>query len=110
MQHKINKLLQDALTACGELETFTKGKTLNDLESDRGLQLIVERLFEVLGEALYRLRSMDESTFLKISDGHRIVGTRNLLAHGYDVVEHAILWGAIEKSLPKLKAELQELM
>lgn len=110
MPHKINKLLQDALTACDELEVFTTGKTLGDLESDRGLQLIVERLFEVLGEALYRLRSMDESTFLEISDGHRIVGTRNLLAHGYDVVEHAILWAAIEKSLPTLKAELQELM
>ena len=54
MPHKINKLLQDALTACDELEVFTKGKTLDDLESDRGLQLIVERLFEVLGEALYR--------------------------------------------------------
>jgi uncharacterized protein with HEPN domain len=70
----------------------------------------VERLFEVLGEALYRLRSLDESAFLRISDGHRIVGTRNLLAHGYDVVEHVILWGAIEKSLPNLEAELRELM
>jgi uncharacterized protein with HEPN domain len=50
--------------------------------------LILERLFEVLGEALYRLRNLDEDAFQQITDGHRIIGTRNLLAHGYDIVDH----------------------
>lgn len=110
MSHKSEKYIQDAITACRELRDFTAGKTLTDLESDRGLQLIVEREFEILGEALNRLRRYDEPVFEKISNGHRIVGTRNLLAHGYDIVEHVILWDALQKDLPKLEEELMGLL
>tara|TARA_B110001469_G_C9616927_1_gene307238 strand:- start:142 stop:477 length:336 start_codon:yes stop_codon:yes gene_type:complete len=110
MRHKKEKLLQDALKVCEELKYFTDGKTYQEVKSDRGLQLIMERLFEVLGEALQRLRNLDEDTFDKISDGHRIIGTRNLLAHGYDIVDHLILWDAIRLSLPKLEEELISLL
>ena len=94
MPHSIQKLVEDALTGCAELRHFTAGKSYEDLVNDRGLQLIIERLFEVIGEALYRLRNLDESTFDQIQNGHRIIGTRNLLAHGYDIVDHEILWVA----------------
>jgi uncharacterized protein with HEPN domain len=110
MRHKKEKLLQDALKVCEELKYFTDGKTYEAVKSDRGLQLIMERLFEVLGEALQRLRNLDEEIFVKISDGHRIIGTRNLLAHGYDIVDHLILWDAIRLSLPKLEEELISLL
>jgi uncharacterized protein with HEPN domain len=71
--------------------------------------LILERLFEVLGEALYRLRNLDEGAFDTITDGHRIIGTRNLLAHGYDIVDHKILWDAVQLSLSRLEEELRDL-
>ncbi len=84
-------------------------KTLADVESDRGLQLIIEREFEIIGEALARLRRLDESAFDRLSHGHRIIGTRNLLAHGYDIVEHVILWDAIQHDLIRLENELNTL-
>lgn len=65
---------------------------------------------QVLGEGLQRLRNIDEATFDVISDGHRIIGTRNLLAHGYDIVDHLVLWDAIRLSLPKLEEELISLL
>lgn len=46
MRHKKEKLLQDALKVCEELKYFTDGKTYEDVKSDRGLQLIMERLFD----------------------------------------------------------------
>lgn len=106
MPHKLEKLVVDALGACQELRQFTSGKTLDDVLLDRGLQLVIERLFEILGEALYRIRNLDESIFDQITDGHRIIGTRNLLAHGYDIVDHEILWAAIQSSLSFLEQDL----
>ena len=106
MPHSIQKLVEDALNACAELRSFTAGKSYDDVSKDRGLQLIIERLFEVIGEALYRLRNLGEATFDQIQNGHRIIGTRNLLAHGYDIVDHEILWVAATKYLGPLEADL----
>ena len=109
MPHSVHKLAEDALTACAELKHFTAGKQYEDLLNDRGLQLIVERLFEVIGEALYRLRNVDDSVFEQIQHGHRIIGTRNLLAHGYDIVDYEILWTVIERWLEPLELDLRSI-
>ena len=63
MPHRRRKTILDAQQACSELREFTAGKSYDDLLNDRGLQLILERLFEVLGEALYRLKNLDEPSF-----------------------------------------------
>ena len=110
MPHSKKKLIHDALRVCEELKTFISNKTLKDLENDRGLQLIIEREFEILGESLYRLRNVDEETFLKITNGQRIIGARNVIAHGYDVVEYVILWDAITQDFSLLEAELLSLV
>lgn len=110
MPHRKEKLIEDALGACQELRVFTAGKSLKDVAADRGLQLILERLFEILGEALFRLRSLDETAFAQISDGHRIIGTRNILAHGYDIVDHEILWAAVQSCLDPLEQDLNRLI
>jgi uncharacterized protein with HEPN domain len=109
MSHNLDKIVHDALTACEELPHFTAAKTYKDVIEDRGLQLIIERLFEVIGESLYRMRTIDELSFQKLTDGHRIIGTRNMLAHGYDIVDHEILWAAIESNLDRLMAELRQI-
>jgi uncharacterized protein with HEPN domain len=55
------------------------------------------------------MRTIDELSFQKLTDGHRIIGTRNMLAHGYDIVDHEILWAAIESNLDRLMAELRQI-
>ena len=110
MPHSPKKLIHDALRVCEETSGFVKNRSLENLENDRGLQLIIERQFEILGEALYRLRNLDEETFNKITNGNRIIGTRNILAHGYDVVEYVILWDAVKNDFPILEEELKNLL
>ena len=68
------KLLEDIRRACEELALFLEEKVPTDLEQDRGLQLIVEREFEIIGEAMNRLQRADEAAFAKITHGHRIIG------------------------------------
>lgn len=103
------KLLEDIRPACAELDSFLAGKTASDLGQDRGLQLIVEREFEIIGEAMNRLQRSEEKTFARITHGHRIIGTRNILAHGYDIIDYRILWDAFKHDIPVLLSELDSL-
>ena len=60
-------------------------------------------------QTLYRLRNVDDSVFEQIQHGHRIIGTRNLLAHGYDIVDYEILWTVIERWLEPLELDLRSI-
>jgi uncharacterized protein with HEPN domain len=86
-----------------------KAKTFGDFQGDRALQLIVEREFEIIGEALTRLRR-DHPTFAgRIKDVDKIIGLRNVLAHGYDVLEYEILWDVVENKIALLKRDILNL-
>ena len=99
MPHRLQAIRHDILTAIGELQGFVSGRTFAELPDDRALQLILEREFEILGEALYRIRNIDAEAFDGIPSSHRIVGMRNILAHGYDRVDYQILWDAATMEL-----------
>lgn len=73
-------------------------------------QRAVERDFEIIGEALNRIKRIDERVMDTISEAHRIIGFRNVLIHGYDMVDDRIVWNAIENHLPVLTREIQKLL
>lgn len=109
MALKIRKLLYDLDQAIALIFTFTHGKQLQDYTADPLLRSGVERQFEIIGEALNRLKKIDPKVVEKISDYQRIIGFRNVLAHGYDVVSDETTWDNIQNNLPKLKLEVDQL-
>lgn len=109
MQERRQKLLSDLAGATSELARFTAGVDLPRFLADRALQLIVEREFEIVGEALHRLIRIEPSVETRIPEARRIIGLRNLLAHGYDSVDYRILWSAVTDHLPKLLQDLATL-
>ena len=70
----------------------------------------VERQFEVIGEALNRLKRDDPGTVTQIPDHRRIIAFRNILIHGYDVVDHDVVWDVATIHLPDLLARVTELL
>jgi uncharacterized protein with HEPN domain len=46
----------------------------------------------------------------KIAELPRIVAFRNRIIHGYDSVDDATVWGVIEKHLPLLVSQAEELL
>ena len=46
----------------------------------------------ILGEARAQLAKADAATAARIPDLREIVAFRNILVHGYAVVEHEIVW------------------
>lgn len=103
MPHSAEKLLQDILDAADAISAFTTGKTLDVYRSDRMLRSAVERQFEIIGEALRRLAALHPDLAAEIPEHQRIIAFRNIIAHGYEVLEATMVWQAVRDKLPVLR-------
>lgn len=104
------KLLEDIRCAADLVLEFTSARSLDDYSADALLRSGTERQFEVIGEALNRLLRTDEGTAERISDLRRIIAFRNILIHGYDVVDDRVVWDIIRQHLPLLHQEILSLL
>jgi len=111
MQLESKKILEDIRLAAAHILEFTSGKTFDDYANSEMLQSAVERQFEIIGEALNRLSKIDpDTTVSKISRFQRIISFRNILIHGYDIVDNTVVWDVIQQDLPKLHKQVQNLL
>lgn len=103
MQHRSAKLLLDVKQACEEMLLFQKGVTFELYLQNKVLQLATERQFEIIGEAISRLSRIDEAKLMEIiPDYRKIIGFRNIIAHGYDVIDQVVLWDFAVNKVPEL--------
>lgn len=111
MHPKSPKLLDDVVRSCQYIVEDTEGETLDTYLDNRRLRQVVERNLEIIGEALVRLRTADPDTAALITDHYQIIGLRNRLAHGYDEeIDDALVWRAVQESLPVLWGEAETLL
>lgn len=110
MPDKRAKLLQDIVDASSAIQSFTQGRTFDEYGRDLMLRSAVERQFEIVGEALRRLLAIDAALAARISDQQTIIAFRNIIAHGYDVLDDRVVWGVIEEDVPPLIAEARALL
>lgn len=110
MDKRIEKSLIDIIGAIRDIESFVErfGKEYRIYNSDIAYQSCVERKIETIGEATGRILKVDNT--LPISSARRIVDTRNRISHGYDSVSNDMIWTIVINHLPKLKAEVEELL
>ena len=107
MQHDPLVCVEDAVMACELILQFTQDMTENDFYADNKTKAAVERKIEIIGEALNRIKKINPSKLEKIDNWREIIGFRNVIAHGYDVVEDSIVWESIENDIPLLLKQLQ---
>lgn len=110
MPHDPRKLLFDMKEAADRIGRFTKGRSFSDYRTDEMLHAAVERQFEIIGEAMTRLRQTSPALAAQISDHKKIAGFRNALIHGYDTIDDTITWEIVLNHLPILQGELRDLL
>ncbi len=110
MQHDPRILLWDVERAGADIDRFTAGMERDDWLRDRRTQAAVERMFEIIGEALNRLSNSNPEHAARIPDLPKIIGFRNILAHGYDIVAPEDVWFYARNDLPLLRAVVQALL
>lgn len=102
--------LWDAERAARLVTEFVAGHTFDDYESNPLLRSAVERQFEVLGEALNRVKRYDEGLASQVPDLAKVVAFRNVIAHGYDVLDNHRVWDYATNFVGDLGARLQDLL
>jgi uncharacterized protein with HEPN domain len=110
MRRDPRALLWEAKNAAEAIIDFTQGKTYNEFARDLLLRSAVERQFEIIGEALAQLAKTDPELAAKVPDLARIVAFRNILIHGYAVIDREVVWRVVEQNLPELRVTLVALL
>jgi len=110
MRPKTPKWLEDIRASCEFIQKAVSGITFDEYMDDLQLRYSVERCFEIAGEAIGRIARFDPETASRIGDYPRIISFRNVLVHGYDLVEHKIVWEVIKENVPVLKEQVEELL
>ncbi len=110
MIRRAPKRLRDVVEAANEILSYTEGKTFDDYVNDRGLRLMVERLFEIVGEAMNQAVTDEPELQDEIPEARRVVGMRNRIIHGYDVVRHDIVWDSVQNQVRPLRDRIMTVL
>jgi uncharacterized protein with HEPN domain len=101
--------LEDIERSIDEIHDFLHNqRDFEEYKKDLKTKKAVERNIEIIGEAVNRVLKYKESE-IQIKNAHKIIGTRNRIAHEYDSISDEVIWTIIILELPKLKNEIIEL-
>jgi len=106
-RHDEGARLRHMLDASREAVGFAKGKSRADLHADRGLQLILTRLLEIVGEAANKVPQTTRDLYPEIP-WSAAIAVRNRLIHGYEDVDLDIVWQTVNEDLPMLIRALEK--
>ena len=73
---------------------------------DQKTKSAIERQLSILGEAIKRIKDIDPNEPIEYRD--EIIGFRNILVHGYDIVDDGVVWSILKKYLNPLKKQILE--
>ncbi|MCY7351987.1 MAG: DUF86 domain-containing protein [Cytophagaceae bacterium] len=109
MTEAVKKWLFDVQTSIEAIESYLgESRDFNEYRRNQMLRRAVEREFEIIGEAINRIRKSNEGP--EIRNASKIVVLRNQIIHAYDNISDEIIWGIIDKYLPALSEEIKILL
>jgi uncharacterized protein with HEPN domain len=99
----------DMLSAAREVRGIVRGVTRNAFLDDRIRIRALERALELVGEAARRVSAPGQLAHPEIP-WRAVIGQRNLLAHEYGRIDHAILYETARKDIPALVKALDKIV
>lgn len=101
--------LRHMLAYAKEAVELMRNRARADLDTDRALGLAILRCVEIVGEAAGRIPVATRRRYPKVP-WSQIIGMRNRLIHGYDIVDYDIVWSTVAHDLPPLIVELEKIV
>ena len=93
--------LDDILEAIRRIRDFTERMDFERFKEDLKTQDAVVRNLEIIGEASSRLPEVVRLAAPEI-EWRKVIGIRNILAHGYFGISLPIIWDVVQNKLDKL--------
>ncbi len=106
MRRDVRALLYDVQSAIQHIQKYVKGMDFAAYESDSMLQDAVERNFIIVGEAVRRMRLLDDSVADRVQKLTTVSDFRNFLVHEYESVSNERVWRVVTESMPVLKQQI----
>lgn len=110
MKDEILAYLHDILQAGRAIKEFIAMRTFEEYAADELFRSAVERKFEIMGEAINRIKRDEPAILSQIRNYRNIISFRNILVHGYDAIDDRIVWGVIEEDLDSLIEDVNGLL
>jgi uncharacterized protein with HEPN domain len=112
MDERILKWLFDIRIAIEEVNGYFENEEKDFFKYRQNIMLkrAVERDLEIIGEAINRIITRDQSYNAKISNAKAIIVLRNQVIHAYDNISDENIWSILTTHLPKLKVEIDNLI
>jgi uncharacterized protein with HEPN domain len=94
-----------------QIATYTPDAIESFLEDQMCQDAVAMRLQEI-GENLARIRDATPDYFAEHSDDtwNKIIGLRNLISHGYNIIDQEQIWEIIKKHLPGFAQRIKNLL
>lgn len=109
MDDRVKKYLLDIITSIESIDEFLgEERNFEAYQESKMLRRAVERELEIIGEALNKADQIDST--LNVENMGKIISLRNRVIHGYDKVDNEIIWGILNRHLPRLKDEIKSLL
>lgn len=102
------KKIEDMLGAVQAIESY-KLSDFEAFEGDQKTQDAVMFNLVILGEAANHISDELQEKFPEVP-WSSMIGTRNVIVHGYDQVRLQIVWEIIQRDLEELKLKLEKVL
>jgi len=108
---RVRQRLRDLLDNT-ELAARLVARGRSAYEADEALRLASESILTRLGECVDRIDKVDPN-FVRDHpelELRQVKDSRNVLAHGYDIVDYSLVWAILETNIPAVAASVRHLL
>ncbi len=109
MKKDMRVYLDDIIESIYAIEEYTKGMDQADFFDANKTQDAVMRRLGIIGEATKNISDEFKAQHSAIP-WREMAGMRDVLIHEYSGVKLGRVWSTIEKDIPKLKKQLEQVM
>ena len=110
MEHDPRAYLWDVQQAASAIKEFIAGLDGEGYARNKLVRAAVERQFEIIGEALNQLAKIAPPLASRIPHLGEIIAFRNVLIHGYAVIDHSRVWSNTQERREELHAAVSTLL
>ena len=105
---KDKKKLQDILAAIEAIETYSVSSYDEFLSDSKTQDAILYNLI-IIGEAANQITDEFQEKYSTLP-WSSMIGTRNIIVHGYEQVKLQIVWEILQRDLEALKHEIAKIL
>jgi len=108
-EHDDRLPMHQMLEHAREAVEMIRERTRAELQTNRMLQLALVHLVQTVGEAATRVSAEGRVRYSEVPWGQAI-STRHRLIHGYDTIDHDVVWNTIANHFPALVVVLERVL